>query len=163
MVTFKYFFLYKHFLVFLCFNRPVVRWFSYLGLVLGFFSQMHIASFYCWIGGHSSLEEERLGKPWWIQLCYYGVNVSLHIACCLHSMWGNAPLMPGRKRDIIWFPTCPILYSQNRCMPPWRPVVVSSPCKIFPMGLWCLGEQHQWWLSVTLVCCWQEAASLHQA
>lgn len=35
--------------------------------------------------------------------------------------------MPGKKRDIIWFPTCPILYSQTRSMPPWGPVVVFSP------------------------------------
>lgn len=78
-------------------------------------------------------------------------------------MWENAPLMPGKKRDIIWFPICSHSLLSNQMNASLGAVVVSSPCKGFPISLWWLGEQHQWWLSVALVCCWKEAASLLQA
>lgn len=55
---------------------------------------------------HSALEGEILGMPWWIKLSQE-VNVSLNTACCFHYRWGNLPLMPGKKKDIIKFPICP--------------------------------------------------------
>lgn len=67
---------------------------------------MHIASFYWWMCGVVPLEE-RLGMSWWIKLCRE-VNGSLNTAHCFHYMWGNEPLVPGKKRDIIQFPVYPL-------------------------------------------------------
>lgn len=113
---------------------------------------------------HSSLGKEGLGMPRWIKLCQE-LNVSLNTASCFRCVWGNAPLMPGKKSDIIQFPICPhSLLSKpdgyflgGRWVSP--PPAEALPSVCGGRGYRVSGEFSLWPVSA---CCWKEAASLHK-